>query len=211
MSSEHYEFYKDFLYLEESDKLLKYLQNDIPWTQVKYFKPERGYVITPRLTWVSGFHQQDIYDINGITPNPIPDFLLPLKDLIEDYLNTDFNYMLFCKYRDQNDSITYHSDDEAFLGKNPTIASITLGCPRPFVLKNKKSKESESFNLSHGDLFVMKNNCQKDFFHAVPKQKKPTGERFSITFRKALNENGSKNYYKYNLGKQNKPYYIKET
>jgi hypothetical protein len=30
-------------------------------------------------------------------------------------------------------------------------------------------------------------------------------------FRKALNENGSKNYYKYNLGKQNKPYYIKET
>ena len=57
----------------------------------------------------------------------------------------------------------------------------------------------------------MKNNCQKDYFHAIPKQKKPTGERFSITFRKSLNEAGSKNYYKYNLGKTYQNTYIKET
>ena len=207
----HYEYHKDFLYIEEADKLLKFLEKNIPWTQVKYFKPERGYVITPRMTWVQGFHQEKLYPVNNIDPIPISNFLMPLKDLVEDYLNTKFNYLLFCKYRDQNDSITYHSDDENFLGKNPTIASLTLGCGRPFVLKNKKTRENEIFDLTHGDLFVMKNNCQKDYFHAVPKQKKPTGIRYSITFRNALNEKGSKNYYKYNMGKNLKNFYIKES
>jgi len=198
----HYEYYRNFLYKKEADKLLDFLENNIPWTQVKYFKPERGYVVTPRLTWVAGFHQDDFYDLKNFVPNKIPDFLLPLKDLIQNYTQSEYNFILFSKYRNEKDSITYHSDDERFLGSNPTIASLTLGNPRPFVLKNKRTKESEVFNLSHGDLFVMKNNCQKDFFHAVPKQTKEFRPRYSITFRKALNEYGSSNYYTYNLGKQ---------
>ena len=197
----HYELHKDFLYKNEADKLLDFLENQISWGQVKYFKPQRGYVITPRLTWVAGFHSDNLYPLPKHNPNPIPEFLLPLKDLVEDFLNTKFNFILFSKYRNENDSITYHSDDESFLGKNPTIASLTLGDSRPFVLKNKKNKESTSFDLSHGDLFVMKNNCQKDFFHALPKQKTPCGIRYSMTFRKAINEYGSNNYYTYNLAK----------
>lgn len=197
----HYELHKDFLYKNEADKLLDFLENQVPWGQVKYFKPQRGYVITPRLTWVAGFHSETLYSLSKHHPNPIPDFLLPLKDLIEDFLNTNFNFILFSKYRNENDSITYHSDDESFLGKNPTIASLTLGDSRPFILKNKKTKESSTFDLSHGDLFVMKNNCQKDFFHAVPKQKEPCGIRYSMTFRRAINEYGSNNYYTYNLAK----------
>ena len=198
----HYEFYPNFLYKEEADKLLDYLENQVPWGQVKYFKPERGYVVTPRLTWVAGFHSKNIYPLGNIIPNDIPDFLLPLKDLVEDYLKTEFNFILFSKYRDENDSITYHSDDEKFLGKNPIIASLTLGSSRPFILKNKQTKDSQIFDLSHGDLFVMKENCQKDFFHAVPKQKNECLPRYSLTFRKALNEYGSNNYYTYNLAKK---------
>lgn len=196
----HYSHHKEFLYPEEATTLLNYLEEEIPWRQVTYFKPNRGYVITPRLTWVAGFHQKEIYPISTNSPNPIPDFLLPLKDLVEDFLNQEFNFMLFSKYRDQNDSITYHSDDERFLGKNPTIASLSLGFARPFILKNKKTRESQNFLLEHGDLFVMQNNCQKDYFHAIPKSTKEYGVRYSITFRKALNESGSKNYYTYNLG-----------
>jgi alkylated DNA repair dioxygenase AlkB len=198
----HYEFYKNFLYENEANKLLSFLEQEIPWGQVKYFKPERGYVVTPRLTWVAGFHTENLYSLPKTSPNPIPEFLIPLKGLLEDYLQTNFNFVLFSKYRDENDSISYHGDDERFLGKNPIIASLTLGKSRPFVLKNKKTKESEIFNLSHGDLFVMKENCQKDFFHALPKQNTPCSTRYSITFRKALNEYGSNNYYTYNLAKK---------
>jgi alkylated DNA repair dioxygenase AlkB len=197
----HYQHIRSFLTNQEADYLYQRLLNEIPWTQVKYYKPERGYVITPRLTWVAGFHQEKLYPLNhhaGYQPNEIPDWLVKLKDVVEDYLQEKYNFILFAQYRDENDSITYHSDDEKFLGYNPSIASITVGENRPFCLKNKQTKEVTSFELKHGDLFVMQNNCQRDYLHSVPKQKYSCAPRISLTFRKALNEAGSKNYYHYN-------------
>lgn len=199
---QHYKHIKQFLFDQETQYLLDKLQNEIPWRQVRYFKPERGYVITPRLTWVCGFHQRSHYDLSYpsgkiVSPNQIPLWLEDLKLVLEDYLKETFNYILFAQYRDGNDSIAYHSDDERFLGYNPTIASISIGQDKLFCLKNKKTKQTERFNLQNGDLFVMKNNCQKDYFHSVPKNSS-SEKRFSLTFRKALNETGSKNYYKYN-------------
>lgn len=198
----HYLHIPNFLNKKEADYLYERLYKETPWTQVKYYKPERGYIITPRLTWVAGFHQKELYpitvDSNIYNPNEIPQWLVELKDVVEDYLKTTYNYILFAQYRHENDSITYHSDDERFLGYNPNIASITVGQSRPFCLKNKHTKEVQSFDLNHGDLFLMRNNCQKDYMHSVPKQKQSLQPRISITFRKALNESGSKNYYKYN-------------
>ena len=76
----HYSHHKEFLYPEEATALLNYLEEEIPWRQVTYFKPNRGYVITPRLTWVAGFHQKETYSISTNSPNPIPDFL-PKADI----------------------------------------------------------------------------------------------------------------------------------
>lgn len=200
MKLTHYELHKKFLLPCEIKYLFKRLNDEIPWVQVRYYKPERGYVITPRLTWACGFHQKATYPLmkGMIAPNVIPDWLLPLKSLVEDTCNQSFNFMLFSKYRNEKDSITFHSDDERFLGFKPKIASLSLGETRPFVLKNKQTKQTETFNLEAGDLFLMKNNCQRDYYHSVPKQNDKTEERISITFRKALNEYGSCNYYMYN-------------
>ena len=85
-----------------------------------------------------------------------------------------------------------------FLGASPTIASITVGDQRLFCLKNKETKQVESFDLGHGDLFVMTGNCQRDYLHSVPKTSEQKLPRYSLTFRKALNEYGSSNYYTYN-------------
>jgi len=195
----HYLHETEFLFKQESDYLLDYLKNEIPWRQIKYYKPERGYVITPRLTWVAGFHQDTHFKLkNGVLPNAIPDPLLPLKNLVEQHTGVIYNFILFAQYRDGQDSITYHSDDEMFLGSSPTIASITVGEERLFCLKHKETKQVESFNLKHGDLFVMKANCQRDYLHSVPKTTQQKAPRFSLTFRKALNEYGSSNYYTYN-------------
>jgi alkylated DNA repair dioxygenase AlkB len=198
----HYQHVSNFLSEKESTYLFDRLLQETPWTQVKYYKPERGYVITPRLTWVAGFHQKNLYtlDIEGksYTPNLIPPWLVELKSAIENHLSTKYNYLLFSLYRDEKDSIAYHSDDESFLGYNPNIASITVGASRPFNLKHKHAKEVESFTLKHGDLFVMKNDCQRNYTHTVPKQPLKAKPRISITFRNALNESASKNYYKYN-------------
>lgn len=196
--TQHYKYVKSFLYKKEADYLYDRLNKEIPWSVVKYYKPERGYVITPRETWCAGIHNRlDLKNFN-YQWNKIPKWLLPLKQLVEDECNEEFNFMLFAKYRNENDSITFHSDDERFLGDNPTIASITVGEARPFQLKNKVSRKIETFNLSHGDLFVMQNNCQKDYLHSVPKQKEELSTRISITFRKGLNIQASRNYYTYN-------------
>ena len=196
----HYQHIQNFLYKNEADKLETFLETMIPWTVVNYYKPERGYTITPRETWAAGFHQKKTYSLynKDYEPNPIPDFLLPLKGIIEEELKTSFNFILFSKYRNENDSISFHSDDEKFLGSQPKIASISIGHNRDFLLREKKSRKIQTFNLSHGDLFVMQKDCQKEFEHSIQKQKDRCYTRYSLTFRKVLNEAGSKNYYRYN-------------
>ena len=198
----HYKHVSGFLTKQEADFLFYKLAKEIPWRQVKYFKPDRGYIITPRETWVCGYHQPQykkfLLGNEVVTPNTIPEFLKELKSTVEDYLQESYNFLLLSHYRDENDSIAFHSDDEKFLGYNPSIASITVGQSRPFLLKEKTTRQKQSFVLNHGDLFVMKNNCQNDYLHSVPKQKESLSSRFSITFRKALNHSATKNYYTYN-------------
>ena len=194
----HYNYLPNFLYQEEADYLYKRLNEEIPWTQVKYYKPERGYVITPRETWCAGIHNRLDLKNFYLEYNEIPEWLLPLKELVEVESKQKFNFLLFAKYRDENDSITFHSDNEKFLGDSPIIASITVGQERPFILKHKDSKQIQEFNLSHGDLFIMKNDCQKNYLHSVPKQRTPLKTKISITFRNGINEKASKNYYYYN-------------
>ena len=196
----HYQHIQNFLYKNEADKLETFLET-VPWEVVSYYHPKRGYVITPRETWVAGFHQQKMYSLynNDYEPNKIPNFLLPLKKIIEEELNSSFNFILFSKYRDEKDSITFHSDDERFLGSEPKIASLSIGYSRDILLRNKMSKKIQTFNLKHGDLFVMQKDCQKKFEHSIQKQETRCYTRYSLTFRKVLNEAGSKNYYRYNV------------
>ena len=57
----HYQHVEKFLYPEESSWLYAKLLQEIPWKQVQYYKPERGIITTPRLTWCCGFHQEDFF------------------------------------------------------------------------------------------------------------------------------------------------------
>lgn len=191
---------KEFLTEEESQALFDWIMENIQWTQVQYPKYNKT-IKTPRLTTCFGFHTEEIpSDFHGYKPEAIPDGLKAIKKKVEQYCGSDFNYILMSLYRDGNDSISYHSDDERFLGKNPTIASLSLGQERRFHLKHKETKERHSYDLSNGSLIVMQGNTQHDWLHAVPKSKKPLGMRINMTFRKMVLPHGSKNYYHYNRG-----------
>lgn len=103
-------------------------------------------------------------------------------------------------YADGKDSISYHSDDESFLGPEPTIASISLGGSRDFYLKHKEDKEKqEKFVLDDGDLLIMRGKTQEKWLHAIPKRARAQ-PRINLTFRKAINIKGTDNYYRYNVG-----------
>lgn len=185
--------YNNFLYDIEADTLLNYLKANVPWTQVKYFKPERGYIVSPRLTWVAGLHSEPSCSSEQIISNAIPELLVPVKALIESHLDTKFNIVLFSCYRNENDSANYNFD----LNEHTTTASLILGGSRPLVLKGKSAK---TFNLRHGDLFVMKHKPKKKSSYAIPKQAKECLPFYSITFTKSLNIDNCRNYYFYNLG-----------
>ena len=54
---------------------------------------------------------------------------------LEENTGLQFNSVLANLYRDGHDSVAWHADDEASLGDNPTIASISFGDMRMFEMR----------------------------------------------------------------------------
>ncbi len=50
-------------------------------------------------------------------PRRIPETLQTLLDAVSEATGTDFNFVLMNFYQDGTHSISYHSDDEKFLGR----------------------------------------------------------------------------------------------
>ena len=125
------------------------------------------------------------YRYSGVTHrgDGWPDELLAVRQKVEHAAGAEFNSLLLNFYRDGRDSIGFHADDEKELGKNPVVASISLGAVRKFVLKHVRSKETLTFHLAHGSLLVMAGTCQHHWHHGVPKTTQEVGERINLTFR----------------------------
>ncbi|KAG8851645.1 hypothetical protein FRB96_009141 [Tulasnella sp. 330] len=197
--------YKSYFNAKGAKLLFQYLLSSLPWYRVKY-KARGMDVTTPRFTTVFGKDDTSTPISSSSykrTPRPIPPILSALKAYMEEAAGPDktFNFVLVNYYSDGNDSITYHSDDEAFLGPNPTIASVSLGGSRDFYLKHKtlKARAVEKFVLDSGDMILMQNQTQTSWLHSVPKRTSAS-PRINITFRKAINPAGTNNYYRYNVG-----------
>lgn len=205
--------------------LFRFLRDEFPWYRVTY--QVRGMTInTPRYTTVFGLdethafpaHPQSDSGSSSIidcatgrpmtkpfkcSPRPLPGCLHALRALVEAQCGegTRFNFCLLNYYKDGDDSISYHSDDESFLGPLPLIASISLGAPRDFHMRLKADhKVTWKTCLQPGDMVVMRGSTQAKWDHGVPKRKgKDIGPRINITFRKAVVRYGTENYYRYNV------------
>jgi alkylated DNA repair dioxygenase AlkB len=125
------------------------------------------------------------YRYSGIAnqPQPWPAVLADIRDRLVRELGVEFNSCLANLYRDGSDSMGFHSDDEPGLGDRPTIASVSLGAPRRFVLRRRRTRARWTWELGHGDLLVMRDESQSDYAHAVPKTSHPIGPRMNLTFR----------------------------
>lgn len=63
------------------------------------------------------------------------------------------------------------------------VAIVSVGTPRPLLLRPRGGGTSLRFVVGHGDLLVMGGSCQRTWEHAVPKVSAATGPRISIQFR----------------------------
>jgi alkylated DNA repair dioxygenase AlkB len=166
-----------------SDKYFNKLLVSIDWKQEKMNMYGKE-LLFPRLTAWYGDNEKP-YSFSGITLQPkkwTPE-LLEIKKQVESKVDASFNSVLLNRYRNGNDSISWHTDAEKELGKNPVIASVNLGETREFQLKHIHTNEKISIDLSHGSLLIMMGELQHFWKHQIPKTKKTVGERINLTFR----------------------------
>jgi alkylated DNA repair dioxygenase AlkB len=178
-----YQFYPSFFTKMESDNYLLNLLQSIQWKQESMNMYGRQ-VLFPRLTAWYGDNDKP-YSFSGIklSPHNWTAELLEIKKRITEYTDANFNSVLLNRYRNGNDSISWHTDAEPELGKNPIIASVNFGATRKFQLRHIRTKEKHELELMHGSLLIMQGEIQHFWQHQVPKTNKEVGERINLTFR----------------------------
>ncbi len=170
------------------DELLHELIDSTPWraeSVVIYGKKH----LQPRLiAWYGDSGTNYSYSGIGLAPEPWTARLLEIRDHVQALAGEQFNSVLLNYYRDHRDSMGFHSDDERELGPKPTIASLSLGATRVFVLKHKtrKALKPVRLELPSGSLLVMRGETQRHWKHGIAKQTKPSGPRVNLTFRRIL-------------------------
>lgn len=167
----------------EADNYLYKLNSEIDWEQEEMIMYGKS-VKLPRLTAWYGDNDKP-YSFSGITLNPKlwTTNLIEIKRKIEGKCNVDFNSVLLNLYRNGKDSISWHTDAEIELGRNPVIASVNFGATRKFQLRHIQTKQKIEIELSHGSLLIMQGELQHFWQHQVPKTSSPVSERINLTYR----------------------------
>ncbi|KAF6837368.1 DNA repair family protein [Colletotrichum musicola] len=232
----------DLLYFEPyvptylAKELFSFLRAELPFYRVEYDINRGGvktHIRTPRYTTVFGLDETSRFDEDGsivdvksgfsvqdkrysrYPPRPLPKCLDDLRRSTEAVTGCRFNFCLVNYYASGADSISFHSDDERFLGPEPAIASFSLGARRDFLMKHKpilpgpeesdkpQATKQVKLPLGSGDMVLMRGRTQSNWLHSIPKRTGKNAEdggRVNITFRRAMVKDGTENYYNYNVG-----------
>lgn len=185
------QFAPRWLPVPEADALFEVVHVGVPWTRhrLRIFGRE---VDAPRLScWIGDPGAMYRYSGTRFAPEPWPASLVPVRDAVSEAAGVAFNSVLANLYRDGQDAMGWHSDDERELGSEPVIASLSLGATRRFVLKARVADADGRFarhvlELPHGSLLVMRGDTQARFRHALPRTARPVGPRINLTFRQIL-------------------------
>ncbi|RZS97998.1 alpha-ketoglutarate-dependent dioxygenase AlkB family protein [Cecembia calidifontis] len=178
-------YYQNFFSPAQSDLYLKRLIEEISWKQEPIWMFGKQ-VMQPRLTAFYGNPGVN-YGYSGIQMKPYPwnEVLLEIKNDINKASQTQFTHVLLNYYRDGQDSMGWHRDNEPELGLNPAIGSVSFGASRifQFRLYHDKTVKREVL-LEHGSFLLMAGETQHYWEHQIPKSKKVYGPRINLTFRR---------------------------
>ncbi len=171
-----------------ADDCLEQLIAQTPWRQdpITLFGKTH---LQPRLhAWYGDLNARYSYSGLALEPLAWTPLLAAIKSQVESICGAGFNSVLLNYYRDHQDGMGMHADDEPELGPTPVIASLSLGAQRPLRFKHRhdRSVESVKLPLAHGSLLVMAGETQRHWHHGMAKQARPCGPRVNLTFRKIL-------------------------
>ena len=168
-----------------ADGLFRELRDSIPWRQphIRLFGRELS---SPRLAAWYG-DAGAVYTYSGLRNEPLPwtAALSAVRRRVQAAVGASFNSVLANYYRDGDDAMGWHSDDEAELDPASPIASISLGCARRFSVKHRRRCGTRlDLTLENGSLLVMRPTMQRDWRHALPRARGVGSGRINLTFRR---------------------------
>ncbi len=179
--------FKNFFDKKEAAHYYNTFLTQIPWQQDPITVFGKTYP-QPRLTALHAVNGNS-YSYSGILmrPHKMTPELVEIASRIASYSPVEFTTVLLNLYRNGSDSNGWHADNEKELGKNPVIASVSLGASRFFHLKHRTIKELRyKIKLESGSLLFMEGTTQEKWLHQLPKTAKPIAPRINLTFRKII-------------------------
>lgn len=175
--------YRKALSGDASHRLFLKLHEDVQWQQRDVIVYGRKHLQPRLVAWFADAGTSYTYAGLTLQPSTWTNPILEIKAVCEELAGTTFNSVLLNLYRDGNDTVGWHSDNEPELGRDPTIVSVSLGTTRRFDLRHKQTKETVKVALASGSALVMAGRTQTAWSHQVPRTKKVMEPRINLTFR----------------------------
>ncbi|MEO1016210.1 MAG: alpha-ketoglutarate-dependent dioxygenase AlkB [Pseudomonadota bacterium] len=174
-------YYPRALPADQTPQLLQRLEAEIDWRQEQVTVMGRT-LPAPRLT---AWYGDQGYVYSGVrhAPRPMPDLISVIRVRAEALAAQGFNAVLMNLYRHGGDSVSWHADNEPSLGRNPVIASVSLGETRKFQLKHRRLDHRINLELDDGSMVIMGGTTQHHWLHQIPKTKQTKAMRINLTFR----------------------------
>ncbi len=161
----------------------EFLRENTPWEQPEIVMFGKKHKQSCLSTWHSDAGVNYVYSGVERMAHPMNEILCEIRRRCEVVANSKFNSVLVNLYRDGSAGMGWHSDNEAINGREPTIASVSLGATRRFDLRHRETKQTVKVDLEDGSLLVMSGLSQQCWVHQIAKTAKPVGPRINLTFR----------------------------
>tara|TARA_B100000161_G_C33541497_1_gene410877 strand:- start:25 stop:681 length:657 start_codon:yes stop_codon:yes gene_type:complete len=142
--------------------------------------------------WKSHNYSEYLLDFQSMVQNRI-------KNIVKDIPNIEepnFNSLLINYYETGDNHIVPHQDDKNSFGSEPTIALLSFGTPRTFLLertqfdclKRDKGKNfmNKEFTLTDNSLMIMAGGSQLNYCHSLKREPDVKSGRYSLSFRQYI-------------------------
>lgn len=174
----------NWLQTPQADQLMIELPTSLRWEEGQIRMFGKWLSIPRQHAWYGD--AQAGYGWSGQRAEPLPwaPELEKSRQALQQFTRTPFNGVLANLYRDGQDCMHWHSDDETELGQRTLVAAISIGAERRFSLRHKnRTYPTHRLQLAHGSLLLMGGNCQHEWQHALPRSTRVDKPRISLTYR----------------------------
>lgn len=181
-------YIEEFFTKNEAEILTKKLENEVCWQQGEIMLYGKKIKIPRLQAWVAENGLTYTYSGVELKPDPWVGAMESIRQSMQKKCGLSFNSALLNLYRDGKDSVSWHSDDEKELGKNPIIALLSFGDSRRFDLRHKENESLEDLKIQlvSGSLLIMAGSLQHYWKHQVAKTSQDRQARISMTLRNIL-------------------------